>query len=130
MPMNRKNYPPNWDALSREVRERDGQRCACTGQCRDEHPGGRCGAPNGRWIMRHPARPAEWRLPGEGTLGLYRSPIRVILTVAHLCHDSRCADPGHLRAMCQRCHLRLDAPQHAANARATRARRSGQGSLL
>jgi hypothetical protein len=32
--------------------------------------------------------------------------------------------------MCQRCHLRLDAPQHAANARATRARRSGQGSLL
>jgi hypothetical protein len=132
MPMNRKNYPPNWDALSREVRERAGQRCECRGEC-GEHCGYLCGAPNRERIRRKEGAPWVWSLSSEvyGSEGwAYQAPIRVVLTVAHLCHDSRCADPACLLALCQRCHLRLDAPQHAANARATRARRSGQGSLL
>lgn len=30
-----------------------------------------------------------------------------MLTTAHLCQDSTCADLAHLRAMCQRCRERL-----------------------
>ena len=54
-----------------------------------------------------------------------------MLTVAHLNgHDGPCrcsplcADPAHLKAMCQRCHLRYDGPLHVKNTRETR--RSGR----
>src|SRR5215831_174908 len=47
----------------------------------------------------------------------------VVLTIAHLC---RCAPPcgesAHLRALCQRCHLTLDAELHAQHATARRYR--------
>jgi len=44
-----------------------------------------------------------------------------VLTVAHLGDPSpeNCAD-DNLKAMCQRCHLRYDGPQHRQNAAATR----------
>ena len=48
---------------------------------------------------------------------------RVVLTVAHLDHDTGNNDPGNLRAMCQRCHLTYDAKLHAAHAAQTRRRR-------
>jgi hypothetical protein len=55
---------------------------------------------------------------------------RVVLTTAHLCRDARCADPSHLRAMCNRCHLRYDQQQHRANAARTRlARLEAAGQL-
>ena len=45
---------------------------------------------------------------------------KVILTVAHLCNcDPPCTNPAHVRAMCQRCHLRTDRKLHAAHRRAT-----------
>lgn len=34
--------------------------------------------------------------------------------------DPLCANDDHLKQMCQRCHLRYDAPMHAVNARKTR----------
>lgn len=55
----------------------------------------------------------------------------VVLTVAHLFdddHDTR--DITRLRHWCQRCHLVFDGPKHAANAAATRRRKSPQGDLL
>lgn len=63
----------------------------------------------------------------------------VILTVAHLwrgpCGEhnkagEKCGDPSHLKAMCQRCHLAYDLPQHQASARATRRRRKASGDLF
>lgn len=61
----------------------------------------------------------------------------VILTVAHLDHDTTNNERGNLRALCQRCHLTYDAQHHAANAKATRARKkreaaenAGQGELF
>lgn len=48
---------------------------------------------------------------------------KVMLTVAHLCHDSTCAREDHVKAMCNRCHLRLDVEQHVKNSAATRARK-------
>ena len=36
----------------------------------------------------------------------------VILTAAHLCHDSHCNNLDHIIALCQRCHLAHDKIQH------------------
>jgi hypothetical protein len=54
-----------------------------------------------------------------------------VLTVAHLGDPSpeNCAD-DNLKAMCQRCHLRYDAPQHQENARATRRAKKRNGELF
>ncbi|MFK0330663.1 hypothetical protein ACIQUB_06020 [Rhizobium sp. NPDC090275] len=47
---------------------------------------------------------------------------KVVLTIAHMDHDERHADPARCRALCQRCHLRWDAQHHSRNAAATRRR--------
>jgi hypothetical protein len=52
--------------------------------------------------------------------------IRVILTVAHLDHTPGHDDDDNLRALCQWCHLHLDALQH----RDTRAARKDRGRPL
>jgi hypothetical protein len=136
MPMKREFYPANWKAISRRIREeRAGDRCECRGEC-GEHAVRRCGAPNGQLVRRERERPWSWwyvevapSVPDE-----LKPPIKVVLTVAHLCRDPGCADEAHLRAMCQRCHLLYDRFQHGANAAATRRRRhaerSGQLPLL
>lgn len=128
-----KRYPANWKALRAATLVRAGNACECRGECDDEHPGGRCLAPNRRTIERHPEAPARWRHPdpsceptGEED---WLQPVNVVLTTAHLCQDSRCDDLEHLRALCQRCHLRLDRIQHAASARRARDAKRGQGSL-
>ena len=58
---------------------------------------------------------------------------KVVLTTAHLCNDPSCADLTHLRMMCNRCHLRMDAPlhrQHAAATRRAKMESAGQETLL
>jgi 5-methylcytosine-specific restriction endonuclease McrA len=39
----------------------------------------------------------------------------VVLTIAHLDHQPENCDDENLRALCQRCHNRYDAPVRAAN---------------
>jgi hypothetical protein len=118
MPFHRERYPAHWDILSASIRsERAGNRCECTGECglHRTHPGPR------RCTERN-REPAQW---AKG---------RIILTVAHLCAcDPLCADPAHLLALCQRCHLRLDSTlhaQHAAETRRARREMSGQFSFF
>lgn len=91
-PMDRSKYPDDWDAISRRVRERDGDRCRT------------CGVANRALVER----------PGGKTT-------RVVLTVAHLVDRDpmNCADEN-LAALCQRCHLVLDGLQHAATRAANR----------
>jgi len=113
MPMNRKNYPKNWEEISAKVRERAGDHCET------------CGVENGKLIQRWKTNPARYRylldLPAdlqEEALKMRRgtnargwwNPIKVILTVAHLDHDETNPhpDPKRLRALCQRCHLTYD----------------------
>lgn len=108
-------YPEGWRAFTLRIRERAGERCECDGRCglHRTHPGPRrCEERNGE--------PARW---AKGT---------VVLTVAHLnadgdpCRcDPLCAEEAHVLAMCQRCHLRYDAPLHARNGRATRREAKG-----
>lgn len=55
---------------------------------------------------------------------------KVILTVAHIDHDITNNTDGNLAALCQRCHLRHDAKQHAYNASITRDHKRGQMQLI
>ena len=105
MPIDYSKYPADWKTVSKWVREvRAGNRCECHGECGlHKTTGGprRCVERNGE--------PAKW---ARG---------KVVLTVAHICIcNPVCSNPEHLKAMCQRCHLRLDAPLHAKNSKATR----------
>lgn len=96
-------YPSNWKSIVAKVRERSKDRCECTGQCglHKDNPGPR------RCVERHRQK-AVW---ARG---------RVILTTAHLCHDSECDDLTHLIHACNRCHLRIDLDQHMKNSAETR----------
>src|SRR5512142_3562310 len=105
--MKRGLYPPNWEEISRRIRyERAQGQCECLGECGLHHDH-RCDERDGE--------PAKW---ARG---------KVMLTVAHLDHadgpcrckeqtGQKCSEPDHLKAMCQRCHLRLDHPHHMRNA--------------
>jgi hypothetical protein len=130
MPIDYRNYAPDWSAISAAIRERAGNRC--------EWPG--CNLPNGAFILRSledaerylilrddgiyytpdgwPVRLSE--MPEE--FGLARI-VKVVLTVAHLDHDILHNDPDNLRCWCQLHHLRWDAQYHAKNARVTRLRK-------
>lgn len=117
MPIDYAQYPPDWKRISWRIRwVRAGGKCECTGQCEENHLGMRCSAPNGELIHRRLDTPALWILQDNltgGARALYGPPLKVILTVAHLCQDRRCSTWSHLLAMCQRCHLRYDRGQHA-----------------
>ena len=111
MPVDNKKYPIGWSEFSRKIRfDRAEGRCECVGEC-----------------GLHIATPGPRRcIEKHGAKAMFAAG-RIVLTTAHLCEcDPLCADPEHVKAMCQRCHLRVDNGMHVANARATRERKSGQ----
>jgi hypothetical protein len=115
-----RDYAENWKEVSLWVRrERAQDRCECSGEC-GLHPGMRC-------------------IEFDGEPAIYANG-KVTLTVAHLDADGgpctckrdtgiKCAEPTHLKAMCNRCHLRYDAPHHQRNARETRQRKQAVATL-
>lgn len=102
MPIDLKLYPPWWRQFSRHIRYvRANQRCECTGQCGLHQPN-----PLPRRCLETHRRAAVF----------FRG--RVALTTAHLCTcDPICANPAHVIAACQRCHLRIDRELHARHRR-------------
>ena len=101
-------YPEGWYNFSQQIRfERAGGRCECEGECglHQTNPGPRrCTEMNSR--------------PAVFARGV------VLLTVAHLCDCSPpCAIAEHVKAMCQRCHLRVDVELHVKHAASTRMRK-------
>jgi hypothetical protein len=113
MPVDAKKYPKNWKAISAEIRKRSGGQCECTGECGLHRT---TGGP--RRCMERNGHPAKW---AKGM---------VVLTTAHLCHNPRCARRTHLKAMCQRCHLRYDVALHKQHRRERRERETGQMRLI
>jgi len=113
MPMNIKDYPENWKEISKDIRfGRAESMCECAGEC-ESHDDPWCGAFHGD---SHP-------ITGS----------KVVLTVAHLDHDTKNNDYRNLKAMCQRCHLNYDKDHHALNAAKTRRKKrisAGQMVLL
>lgn len=112
-PEQRQRYPADWPEIRRMIllraaRDQAGvPRCECRGEC--DHHLARCTAYQGQRLER-----------------AYRSgTFEVVLTVAHLDHQPENNHPANLRALCQPCHLRYDAVQHAHTARVRRARESG-----
>lgn len=102
MPFERSKYPPDWAQISLARRQAAGWRCEW------------CNAAHGQ---PHP-----------------KTGKKVVLTVAHLGtphadgrpgnkHDKADCRPENLAALCQRCHLNYDRPDHMAKAAATRARK-------
>lgn len=85
------------------IRERAGGRCECLGECGLHKT---TGGPR-RCVERH-GELARW---ARG---------KVVLTVAHLNHQPEDCRDDNLKAMCQRCHLRMDVPHHRRNAAETR----------
>ena len=98
MPFDRSKYPDDWEEISQRIRfERANSQCEGSPIYPD------CCAKHGEL---HPVTGSK-----------------VVLTVAHLDHDTSNNDENNLRAMCQRCHLTYDAKFHAQNARRTRYKR-------
>jgi hypothetical protein len=131
MPMVRSRYPENWDSWIRpQILRRAGNCCEWCG-VRNLAYGLR--GEGGGCVEVNTAQARAGRVvPGPG-----ERLIRIVLTIAHVDHEVTNNDmrefggpaparPGNLVALCQRCHLRHDAGQHAVNAARTR-RRKGLG---
>lgn len=96
-PENRARYPKDWKAVSARIRfERAGGQCECAGECGLDH-GDRCAALHGE---AHPTTGSK-----------------VVLTTAHLADPIEDCRDENLRAMCQQCHNRYDAPMRRAGIR-------------
>lgn len=88
-PENVERYPKDWKRIRDEILERAGHRCE------------ECGVANG-----------SMRQNASGKM------VRIVLTIGHRDHVPEHCDPDNLRAWCQRCHNRYDAPVRAANRKA------------
>lgn len=104
----KKEYPAGWKYFSAWIRfvRADG-RCECIGECglhTSQYGGRRCREIHGKKALY--AR-------GD-----------VVLTTMHLCDCAPpCLNEKHVKAACQRCHLRVDVPLHVKNSRETRAKK-------
>lgn len=113
MPINKKDYHPNWANISIQVRDEAGHKCEW------------CGVPN-RMIIERLDKPStatgmDWvevivcRNPTdnkpEETAELTANQLRlrglrkIVITVAHLDRNSENNDRSNLAALCQRCHF-------------------------
>lgn len=152
MPCDYRKYPANWREIRASVMARAGNKCEGCGAYqhavgyRDEggafipnagnlhcDASGRGRHPNGFPLTYAEAREfveqyhdcsrtesGPCTMDADGNHWLV-----IVLTIAHLDHDTTHNDPENLRALCQRCHNRHDVAYRRANASATRANRYG-----
>ena len=125
MPCDYKLYPKNWKAIRAEVMGRAGDRCECVGECglhQPKYP--TC------CLLKAPElccdTPVKWRCVEVHGDGAKWAKGKIILTIAHLNHKTKDNRRKNLKALCQRCHLRMDHKIHMAHAALTRDRKKGQ----
>ncbi len=123
-PMKRSDYPPDWPAISKRVREAAGQMCEWCGVAngavgaRDRH---------GDWHADDDIHAMNSSVGEDLFAGEFPRMVKMVLTVAHI-HDPdpmNC-EPENLKALCNRCHLNHDRAHHIAQARERRRRERGQ----
>lgn len=132
-PENKARYPADWKQIRERILKRAGHKCE------------RCQAPDRTRIARgtdddtgtYMTADADVYSDVDGRhLGQCRfsdySPrmVFIVLTIAHLNHTPEHCDDDNLQALCQQCHLRLDAKHHAATAQGTRHARKAIGDLF
>ncbi len=125
-------YPIDWPQLSATIRfKRAGGRCE---QCDRPHGQHVKHLGDGRWWDE--AR-GQW-VDGRGRPlprlvvqdGLAVRCTRVVLATAHLDHDPTNNPPGNLKALCQRCHMLHDRPEHQRRRLMTLRMRKAIGDLF
>lgn len=113
MPMNRKLYPKNWNAIARKVKDKAFWTCQeCQRPCR---PPSKTWEQFEDWVMEE--HPDWWpdfyeEVIHRGVLIEEFRKNRFTLTVAHLNHDPSDNRPENLKALCSVCHLEYDKPKH------------------
>lgn len=90
--------------------------------------------PEWKWIRRQILSQADNRCEfcGVNNHTPLSSGWKVVLTIAHLDHDTGNNDPANLKALCQKCHLSWDLDHHKRRSAATRRRKlaeTGQTAL-
>ena len=140
-------YPIDWHQLSAMIRfQRAKGRCEQCGRphgCDIVHLG------DGRWFDEErghwrndsgrrarasaPAwasKPRQLSFEDLAEIAIPLPSTRVILASAHLDHDPSNNDPSNLAALCQRCHLAHDRPEHRRQRWWTLFRRRSMGDLF
>jgi 5-methylcytosine-specific restriction endonuclease McrA len=137
MPCNYSNYPKDWKAIRAGILERAGDCCE------------KCGVSNKQVGYRgldgkfYPWTLIEDCLENNGhdlfddvlahcfdKRGNPTEPLKIVLTVAHLDHDTANNDWANLKALCQRCHLLQDLTLHRTNAKETNRKKKGLQNLF
>jgi hypothetical protein len=109
-----KEYHPKWTLIRRMILRREKNRCAW------------CGLNNHEIITKPDRKPVGGHIWHEVQMMKRRGYstqqafnrfglTRIVLTIAHIDHDHTNNRFSNLAALCQRCHLNHDAPQHASN---------------
>jgi len=96
-PENKHRYPKDWKQIRERILGRAGNKC-------EGIPGYPCGIGNGAIVRRYERRDL-----------LKFKDIKIVLTIAHLDHTPENNAEENLRALCQQCHNRYDAPFRTAN---------------
>lgn len=125
---NKGRYPANWKSeirpriLARATREgEDTPRCEECGVV-DRDIGYRDSDNDGEFVS------AMWLEKGDDFYG--DKVIQIILTIAHLSDEIEDCSDENLKALCQRCHNRLDAPKRAAGIKARNKAKLASGDLF
>ncbi len=111
---NKHRYPRDWKAIRERILERAKNDLGIP--CCEE-----CGAPNHMWIERE----ADGWIACQPCDGVW-----IVLTIAHLNHVPEDNRDENLKAWCQRCHNRYDAPMRAQGIKARRRARQAVGDLF
>lgn len=125
MPINYSHYPSNWKQISKRIRERANNYCEWCGVqngaigARDKH---------GEWRNDHDIHCLNSDI-GYALYGEFPNMIKIVLTVAHLDHDTTNNSDSNLQALCQLCHNRYDAPIRAKHAAKTRKKKKLEATL-
>ncbi len=136
MPMNRKLYPPDWEAIAFAIKQAANWQCQqCRRPCREpKETWGELSDRLHEWDCTHETNwlnefLQDFHDDETGEWGQVPKIQRFTLTVAHLNHQPEDCRPENLKALCSTCHLRYDTSQMQLKKR-LKAERLGQMTLL